>query len=228
MLATTVSYLSLLESKRHNIATEGIQRQQVDIDQQRVNIQAGQLEETKRHNVATESISWGNLAELERHNRVVESTNMFDANTRRAQLEINQYEADTHRYAAVQNAGIGWANVAVNQGQLEVSRTRTANDFVIGSRNANAALAQAKTAENRLQEDIRWHDVTAVQKQEDIALRQEQLDWDKNIEQQRVNVQRADMIWSNVLDTIDTAGKLYDSVTDSLPTSKYIKKGKKK
>lgn len=235
MLATTVSYLNLLENKRHNIVTEGQQDTQLAINQQLANVQAGQLEETKRHNRETEAISWGNLAELSRHNVVTEGINEYDATTRRMQIDINRYDAETRRYAAVQNAGIGWANVAVSQGQLEVSRQRVDNDYEIGSRNAKANLQQAETAQARQQEEVRWHDITRTQNEENINLRSQELEWEKEYQQQRNDLEKMNIIWRNTLDTIDTTTDFFhtlvsdvSSVSDSLrPDSKFIKKRKK-
>lgn len=237
MLATTVQYLNVLETKRHNLVSESQQKEQIDINRFSANVQAGQLEETKRHNRVTEEISWGNLHELERHNTVQESINEFDANTRRYQIAINQFEADTHRYAAVQNAGIGWANVAVNQGQLAVSQTRAANDYDIGLKNAAINLTRAETEAKKQQEDVRWHDVSAGISEQSNELRSQELDWNKSYQQQKLNIDKANMIWRNTLDTIDTASNLFHNLasdvsheTDKLlpDNHNYFKKGKKK
>lgn len=222
MLATTVSYLSLLENKRHNLVTEKQTDTDLNIRQQSVNIQAGQLEETKRHNAATEAISWGNLNELVRHNTVTEGINMFDASTRRQQLDINKFEAETHRYSAIQNAGIGWANVAVNQGQLAVSQQRANNDYEIARINANTNIKNAETQANRLDEEVRYHDVSILQEgrrietqQEQNEIRRSELDWRKEIEQKQYEMEKLNNTWRNINQSIETGTNLFSSIVDA-------------
>lgn len=146
MLQTTVNYLNVLESKRHNLVTE----KQTDVDlaikRGELEVHRGQLAETSRHNQVTESQGWATILETNRHNLVTEGIQAYDAGTRRIQTDINRFEADTHRFAAYSSAGIGWANVAINQGQLEVAQRRINNDFVSAMSNYQNSYSQASSA----------------------------------------------------------------------------------
>lgn len=62
------------ELRRHNIATEQLSSKQLDLS-------TATLNETIRSHRASEAISWGNLSELQRHNKAQESIQDFQVKT---------------------------------------------------------------------------------------------------------------------------------------------------
>lgn len=164
MLQTTVAYLSLIENKRHNLETEsqgrkqlGINQAQLAVNQGELEVHRGQLAETSRHNQVTEAQQWFSLHEQQRHNLATESINAYDANTRRMQLDINWFNADTQRYSAQQQAAIGWANVGVASMNAETNRMSVENTYSIGLRNAEIAQQQADIKQQDVERQ-QWRD----------------------------------------------------------------------
>lgn len=146
MLQTTVNYLSLLENKRHNLKTEEQGDIQLTINQGELEVHRGQLAETTRHNIETEKLGWSNLFETQRHNLATEQISAYDANTRRMHLDVDWFNANTSRYSAIQNAGIGWANVAIGQQNADTSYQRMLNDYEISKKQVSVAQQNADTA----------------------------------------------------------------------------------
>lgn len=90
MTANQIRYADLLETQRHNVASEDYYNRS--------------LSETGRHNVQTEAIGfanvglgYANLSELMRHNLVGEDVNWHSAATARLNAETNELNAATRR-----------------------------------------------------------------------------------------------------------------------------------
>lgn len=210
MLQTTVNYLSVVEGRRHNLETERQGREQLFINSKEAETHANQLLETIRHNQVTEHQGYLSLAETQRHNQTTEMTNLFDAATRRMQLSINQQEADTHRYSAVQSAGIGWANVGVaqqnadiNQQNANTAEQRMRNEFVTNYLGASSSQSQAATAAKRADTDVTYYkgmlqvnkqNAESNARQASVAesnqeLREAELEWKKKFERDKLKWQ---------------------------------------
>lgn len=77
MTANQINYWNLQENKRHNLVSEGTEKDKLS-ESKRHNVageqlESGKLYESQRHNVATENISLGSLFESSRHNKATES-----------------------------------------------------------------------------------------------------------------------------------------------------------
>lgn len=57
MTSNQIAYWNLQESKRHNIETEGINKESNTISKDKNQVEREKLKETNRHNQATESIT---------------------------------------------------------------------------------------------------------------------------------------------------------------------------
>lgn len=158
------NYQVLGETNRHNLVTEGIDRDRLS-ETNRHNLvsetlEQGKLTETNRHNLATESfqnqqnaIRLRELGETARHNFVSESE------TQRSNLAR---ETETYR--------TNLANERIKDRANALNEKKINNDFIIGSRNAatneaNVQLGYYKAKlENdlgyaKLNEETAWHDM---------------------------------------------------------------------
>jgi hypothetical protein len=116
MTQNQIKYWTLLEEKRHNVATESETNRHNVVDEGETHRANTVREyETMRHNQETERISALEQAETARHNRVYESE------TKRHNLA---YEGETQRHNMQQEA-LGWANV--NLGYANLNETKRHN-----------------------------------------------------------------------------------------------------
>lgn len=252
MLSTTVAYLNVMESRRHNVEAErqgrtqlAINKGELAVHQGQLAVAQGQLEETKRHNVQTEALGWENLYETRRHNQATEQIQSYSAETQRMHLDVDWYNAYTNRWSAQQQAAIGYANVAVNQQNADTNRInaqtqrqRMSNDYSLGLQNYSVSKQNAdtnrKVAETRqaeLEQKI-WKDQADVaNKQRELQIKQNQYDLDYSFTQQQIKWGNNKM-WDEHIRTgaevAGTAADVYSTLTKrkkESKTSKYLKRG---
>lgn len=147
MTKTQVDYWNYQESKRHNLATEGLETGKLAETTRHNLVTEGETSrhnlvtegETQRHNLVTEgqesqriAISAGVLAESQRHNRAQES--------------VARTEAQTHRMAAESQIKVNESNIALNQVKTKLAKFDLDNADVrllttMGDAGKNSALA---------------------------------------------------------------------------------------
>lgn len=141
MLQTQVNYWTLMENRRHNLASEGEnQRHNVRtedlgfdtlVETRRHNVVSEDLgfrtlDETRRHNVQTESIGWGNLAETTRHNKATEDIGWADIGIKRQNAETNAFSAQEMQRHNIMSENIGQLQAAASQQQAAASSQQAA------------------------------------------------------------------------------------------------------
>lgn len=136
--------------------------------------------ESRRHNVQEEGIGWGNLNELSRHNRETESINWFSA------ANLATYQDRTGR-AALEQAG-----AARSQAQTAAINAQTRKE-------------ELKNSKDVTSESIRHNQTT-----EAIAAESNDIQREKVKKDFQLGVWHSiNETYGNVLDTIDTANKVY-------------------
>lgn len=136
--------------------------------------------ESKRHNVQEEGIGWGNLGELSRHNRETESINWFSA------ANLATYQDRTGR-AALEQAGAArsQAETAAINAQTRKGELKNAKDITSESIRHNQATESIGETTNEIQAD-------KVKKDFQLGT------WHSINE-----------TYGNILETVDTANKVY-------------------
>lgn len=117
MLPVQVSYWTLQETRRSNLAREKLQ---------------GELqEENRRHNIESEKLGWSTLSENTRHNKATESLGYAQISLGYAQLgEATRHNVATEGIqrkqsdASMLSAQTGWSR-AQYQNAYDVARTNT-------------------------------------------------------------------------------------------------------
>lgn len=123
MLPVQVSYWTLQETRRSNLAREKLQ---------------GELqEENRRHNIESEKLGWSTLSENTRHNKATEGIGYAQISLGYAQLG----EATRHNVAT---EGLGYAQLG------EASRHNVATEGIQGKQ-ADASMLSAQTGWSRAQ-----------------------------------------------------------------------------
>lgn len=119
MTSNQINFNKLIEDRRHNLATESIDRQKADAASLQASVSAKSQSETERanrskeainwwsalesqrHNVAGENVQWGSLSETRRHNLIGEQytalTSQAQARQSYSAAEANLYNAETNR-----------------------------------------------------------------------------------------------------------------------------------
>lgn len=137
MLQAQVNYWNLVETKRHNLATEDLgvktlEYQYSDLaERHRHNIteegtRISELNEATRHNKASEAIGWETLSETKRHNVATENLGMANLNetvrhnTTTEGIGMEQNRINWER-AKMENS-VNWANIGVAQANANTNR----------------------------------------------------------------------------------------------------------
>lgn len=132
------------ETNRHNLATEQLQAMQIAVEQQKVNVQQGQLQlgyaqlqETTRHNKAYEgiqasqvSLGMSQLQEALRHNQVMET-----------RVQYQNY-AD---YMSANNKMANTANTLLGANNSKVGKAVVAGGLAAGASTTFSGVANEKS-----------------------------------------------------------------------------------
>lgn len=221
MLATQVSYWANQEVKRHNLATEAeVTRhnkstedlgyktldEQVRHNTQQETYWFQSLEETKRHNLAQEQLGWENLdvswanVDVARQNA---QSNALQAQAALTQADAAQQNARTNRINASYNYNLGLDANRVAQENADTNRNRMMND---------ASYQNGQLAESWANVDVSRNQVEVSQQNANTA------EFNSKAQADRWEHQNMTDTWSNVNNTIDTAGRTLKNVTDSAET----------
>lgn len=179
MLNTQVEYWKLQESKRHNVATEQLSRDQLGFSYAQLaedtrHHQADERQnyysylETSRHNKASEDIAYrnidlgyANLSELSTHNRAMEDIGRTQARASliSASASVMQAKAaQTTAAANLQNAQTNAQNAQTRIDELSIEREKAEhinalNKAKTKTEKANRRLAYAQAKANRAKQE---------------------------------------------------------------------------
>lgn len=228
MLTTQIQYWTLVESKRHNLATEDLQNRSLNED---IRHNVVTENETQRHNIATENYYTNLLSETTRHNVEQEGIakegnliswrntdiNAMNATSNRMQAQAALSNAATQRFSAVTGAALGLTKAQIDQQNAETNRINSeiasqrqqtdwlqwvtgTNQTDIAKQNAATNVMNAETNAYNA-ETNRINAETGV---DSLNLQQEKFDWSKGVDvSQQMNN------WANtVIKGVDAASDL--------------------
>lgn len=120
-----VDYWKLEETKRTNVANEGLR--------------AGELQETTRHNQAMESIEWARVGETNRHNVATERIQLYGAETDRMQTQ-NWYRIQQGQLALQKDSNdIARERNRLQESEIQLGYVKTDLEYIKFKRQAEQA-----------------------------------------------------------------------------------------
>lgn len=101
MTGLQAEYSKILETRRHNLATESQGERQLGIQQQQADTQAFSAQENARHNLATEALGTAQLKETIRHQKQQDAETM--RHNQVSEAEITRHNVAMERQAIADN-----------------------------------------------------------------------------------------------------------------------------
>lgn len=217
------------ETSRHNLATEGISREQLDISRDQLDIQRGQLEVSLGQLAETQRANQAREAETQRSNIARETethrSNVASEQYRQQQIQLGYDQlSETSKYHS-QSVSLGYSQLS------ETSRSNRARENIsmgeLAERQranaANEALTKARDKMN-YEESVRSNVAREIentrhnQAQEQIALEQNEIrQYEAEIKQQQANETKRHNVVSEVEGGFNTAANVVESARKLVP-----------
>jgi hypothetical protein len=212
MLTVQVNYQGVQETIRHNLAVE---------------------KETTRHNQIDETIGFGNLEELQRHNKATESIQRQQIGLGYANLAYNYASLSETRRANLERESQGRRSLMIQAGGLqETIRTHKANEALAAFSNVTARMnAETNRKQFEVQSAQGWQSLANQQYANEtnrMNARTNEVNARTNQFNARINKQNAETNWYNaktgrynfysnvVNDYVSAAQKSFQSAIDSV------------